>query len=306
MSGFACDTDLCSSAPVESMRAFVIGGTGLVGNNLVDEFTATDHDVLSTYRSSSGGGDIQLEKTDFKATRDAIADFDPDVVIDTAAYHAVDDCETQRDRAWSVNATGTRNAAVAADDADAQFIYLSSDYVFRGRPSESPYTESDPIAPLNYYGETKYAAEQAAKITDEWTVLRPSVIYGTASGNFVTWALGELEQGNEISIVDDQISAPTFAPDLAIACVRLAEDRTTGLYHAAGPTSMSRYNLTVLLATEFGFSTGLIKPISTDELGQEASRPEDSTLDSKKLYEAIGYRFKSPKVGLREMPDRSV
>jgi len=193
------------------MKLLVIGGSGLVGSNVVELAADAGIETLATHHSSEAEHtDTYLDKTDPEETRALFDEYDPDVVVDTAAFHAVDDCETRRDTAWGVNATGTRNAAVAADEVDAHFIYLSTDYVFAGDPTEAPYTEDDPVAPLNYYAQTKYAAEQAAKIANTATVLRPSVIYGLASANFVTWAIGELEDGNELDIVDDQVSAPTM------------------------------------------------------------------------------------------------
>lgn len=287
------------------MRLLVIGGSGLVGTNIVNIATNRDLDVHATYRSTDKDHtDIRLDKTNAEETASTIESIEPDVIIDTAAFHAVDDCETQRDRAWSVNATGTRNVAVAANEVDAHLIYLSTDYVFSGRPSETPYTEADAVAPLNYYAETKYAAEQASKIADTHTILRPSVIYGTASNNFVTWVLGELQDGNEVGIVDDQTSAPTYAPDLAEACLHVANKNFTGLYHATGPASVSRYEFTRTLAEVYGLDETLIDPITTEELGQTAPRPEDSTLDSSKLYDESGQTFRSPEQAFTDMRDK--
>ena len=288
------------------MRVLVIGGSGLVGTNIASIASDADADVYATYRESSvDHADIELDKTNAGRTQTVVQEVDPDLIVDTAAFHAVDDCETERDQAWSVNATGTRNAAVAANDTNAHFVYLSTDYVFPGNPAETPYVESDFVNPLNYYAETKYAAEQAAKIADRATILRPSVIYGLVSGNFVTWALGELEGGNELTIVNDQTSAPTYAPDLAEACLKVFKRELTGLYHATGPQSINRYEFTRVLAEEFDFNTELVDPISTEEFGQEAPRPEDSTLDSSCLYEAINYDFKSPREAFVEMHDQT-
>jgi dTDP-4-dehydrorhamnose reductase len=282
------------------MRVFVIGGTGLVGSNIGRQCENADIPVRSTSRAE-GGADVVLDKTDTSETRAQITEYNPDIVIDTAAYHAVDDCEHDRDQAWSVNATGTRNVAVAADAVDAHLIFLSSDYVFSGSPEDAPYHESDPIAPCNYYGETKYAAEQAAKIANRHTILRPSVIYGLASDNFATWALGEFENRNEIGIVDDQTARPTYAPDLSSACLDVADKGITGLYHATGPESLSRYEFTIELANAYDSDPNLVDPITTEELGQEAPRPEDSSLDSSVLYQTLGYEFRTPGEAVEDM-----
>lgn len=288
------------------MRVLVIGGSGLVGTNIVSLVSEADAEIYATYRETPvDHAGIELDKTNAERTQTVVQEVNPDLIVDTAAFHAVDDCETERDQAWSVNATGTRNVAVAANDTNVHLVYLSTDYVFPGKPAETPYVESDSVSPLNYYAETKYAAEQAAKIADRATILRPSVIYGLASRNFVTWALGELEEGNELTIVNDQTSAPTYAPDLAEACLKVFKRELTGLYHATGPQSINRYEFTKVLAEEFDFNTELVDPISTEEFGQEAPRPEDSTLDSSCLYEAINYDFKSPREAFVEMHDQT-
>lgn len=287
------------------MRLLLIGGTGLVGSNLVTAAN-DDHTVDWTSRDPDVDAEAyELDKTNAEATADLLHDLDPDAVVDTAAFHAVDDCETQREKAFDVNAVGTRNVAAATDEVGAHYVYLSTDYVFPGHPSETPYTEDNSVAPPNYYGETKYAGEQATKIPDEYTILRPSVIYGLASDNFVTWALGELDAGNKVTIVDDQVSVPTYAPDLARACVEIVKEGHTGLYHAAGPESLSRYEFTVELADVYGYDTSLVDPITTAEFGQEAPRPADSTLDSSRLYDLLGFEFRDPVEGFTDMRNRS-
>jgi dTDP-4-dehydrorhamnose reductase len=277
------------------MDVFVIGGSGLVGQNIITHCRETGQSVVGSYRSSpTEETDVHLDKTDQDLVREVLRAHRPDVVIDTAAFHAVDECETDRRLAWTVNAAGTAIAARAADDVGAQFVYLSTDYVFPGHPGEAPYTETDSVAPINYYAETKYAGEQAARIADMATVLRPSVVYGLASDNFVTWALGELQSGNELRIVDDQVSCPTSAADLARAAVSVATREMCGVYHAAGPESVSRYEFTVTLADRLGYDTDLVTPIDSEELGQDAPRPADSSLTSERLYDAIDYRFRQP------------
>ena len=284
------------------MDILVIGGSGLVGTNIVETARMDVDRVSGTYNTTKRENtEIQLDKTDEEETMAAVREVNPDVVIDTAAFQAVDNCETDRERAWRVNATGTKNAAVAANEVAAHFLYLSTDYVFPGEPTEAPYTEKDSVSPINYYAETKYAGECAARIADNTTILRTSVIYGLASGNFVTWALSELEAGNEIRIVDDQVSTTTYAPDLAKACLEVARGGITGLYHAAGPVAQSRFEFTRQLADVCGYDSELVTPITTQEFGQEAPRPTDGSLDSAHLYETIDYQFNEPAAAFEEI-----
>ncbi|WP_367176603.1 dTDP-4-dehydrorhamnose reductase, partial [Haloarcula rubripromontorii] len=277
------------------MNILVIGGSGLVGTNVVEAAEEAGDTVHATYNTTEcEHAEIRLDKTDQEQTMEVICDLDPDVIVDTAAFHAVDDCETDREHAWRVNATGTKNVAVAANNVDAHLVYVSTDYVFPGEPTTAPYCENDSVSPLNYYAETKYAGERAARIAGDATILRTSVIYGLASENFVTWALNELEASNEIQIVNDQVSTATYAPDLAKACLAVAHGAHTGLYHASGPTAQSRFDFTRQLADVCDYDPDLVTPISTEELGQEAPRPADGSLDSSLLYETIDYQFRDP------------
>jgi dTDP-4-dehydrorhamnose reductase len=291
------------------MHVLVVGGTGLVGSHVVDHAVERSHEVSWTYLTGDvGDADTdayRLDKTDADAADALLAALDPDAVVDAAAFVDVDACETDRDRAWTVNVTGTRNVAAAAASIGAHYLTLSTDYVFPGDPTAAPYTVGDPVAPTNYYGVTKYAAEGATRIADEWTILRTSVVYGDGPANFVTWAHSELDAGNEIGIVDDQVSTPTYAPDLAQAAVAVVEGTVTGLYHATGPRSLSRYAFTQRLAEAYGYDPALVTPITTEELGQVAPRPTDGSLDSTPLYERLGWTFHTPREAFKAMRERA-
>jgi dTDP-4-dehydrorhamnose reductase len=289
------------------MYVLVVGGTGLVGTHVVDCATERGHEVSWTYHTAEDPGPDthHLDKTDAAAVEALLADLDPDAVIDAAAFVDVDACEADRDRAWTINATGTRHVARAATAVNAHYVTLSTDYVFPGNPDTAPYSAEDPVAPPNYYGVTKYAAEGAARIADDWTVLRTSVVYGRGPANFVTWVLSELDARNEVDIVDDQVSTPTYVSDLARAVVDVVEGGVTGLHHAAGPESLSRYEFTQRLAEVHGYDPSLINDIPTTELGQIASRPADGSLDSTPLYDCLGWRFREPReafASIRQQP----
>ena len=286
------------------MKILVIGGTGLVGSNLIQYNSETDHKIVGTFHTeTSEKPEIShsLDKTDDTAVSRVITEVNPDAIIDTAAFHNVDLCENERKKAWDVNAQGSRNVADAANTVNAHYVFISTDYVFDGTPSEAPFREDDPVNPINYYSRTKYAGEQAARIASKWAVLRTSVVYGISKPNFVTWAVSELQDGKEIDIVDDQTSTPTYARDLAKACVDVVEESVTGVFHATGPESLSRYEFTQRLAKTYGYDRSLINPISTEEFGQEAPRPEDGSLDSTQLYEKLGWEFTAPETAFERM-----
>jgi dTDP-4-dehydrorhamnose reductase len=278
--------------------------SNLFGRNVVRHARSAGHDVTGTYNTTDAPeADVHLDKTGRTATRDLVVECEPDAIVDTAAFPDGDARETERGRAYEVNAIGTRHVAEAAEAVGAHLVYLSTDYVFRGDPTEAPYDERAPVAPPNYYARTKYAGEVAAATASTHTTLRSSVVYGQASDNFVTWALAELEAGEELGIVDDQTSSPTYAPDLAQAVLETVTEGIAGTYHAAGPVDLTRYEFTVVLAEEFGHDAGAVTPITMAELGQAAPRPSDSSLDSARLSERPGLRFRTPSEAFAAMSE---
>jgi dTDP-4-dehydrorhamnose reductase len=234
-------------------------------------------------------------------------------VVDTAALHDVNFCETHRDAAWRVNVEGTRNVADACRDVGAKLMFLSTDYVFDGQ--QGPYRETDLPAPINYYGVTKLAAERlVADAGIDYIVARPSVIYGwnpgevdgvtSSSGksrNFVLWALGKLRHGEALRIVTDQYSSPTWADNLAEVLLRAGVSEQTGLYHMAGNGCVNRYDFTRTIADVYELNAELIEPVTSDAFPQVAKRPKRSCLDVSRAEQAFDVRFLSPEDGLRKM-----
>lgn len=276
------------------MDVVVIGASGLAGAHIVRRLDFAGLDVIGTYQTcSTNEATVQLDKTDKEAVSSLIAELDPDFVVDTAAFHDVDACELQRDKAWTVNATGTWNAATASEAVDAHFLYLSTDYVFDGNPHRAPFVENDLVNPVNYYGQSKYAGEQAAKVATRWTVLRSSVIYDDSGSNFLTWVLDQFRTDATVDVVNDQINSPTWVADLAGACLRIIKRNVTGLFHAAGPEALSRYEFANRIVDAHNLSPERLNPISTEELRQRAPRPRNSSLDSSRLYDKIDYEFNS-------------
>lgn len=284
------------------MYTLVVGASGLVGNYIMERFSSEGLRVTGTYHTSPGeNATVQLSKTDKRAVSRLISKENPDLIIDAAAFHDVDECEKQRDKAWTVNATGTRNLAVAAAEENSQFVYISTDYIFPGTPEHTPYTENDLVRPINYYGACKYAGEQAAKIADQSTILRSSVLYGLSNRNFLTWIFRNLHGSQSIEVVNDQIGTPTYAADIAEACLRIGQQNETGLFHAGGPESISRYEFARILVETCDFDSKEVNPMTSEELKQRADRPNDSSLDSTELYETIDYQFRSPATAFENM-----
>ena len=301
------------------MKLLVIGGSGLLGYK-VAKMASNEHETFLTYNyrfiQIEGCTALKLDKCDRKAVFELLEKINPDVVIDTAALHNVDYCETHPEEAWKVNVEGTRNVAEACKKVGAKVIFISTDYVFDG--TKGYYTEEDAPNPLSYYAKTKLEAEKIIQSLDvNYIIARPSVIYGwnpnevsglkSSSGksvNFVVWALQKLEKGEEIKAVTDQYSSPTLADNLAEALLVMASSEKQGIYHTAGKDCLNRYEFTLKIAKVFGLDKSLIKPVTSEIFKQVAKRPKKCCLDVSKAEKDFGIRFLTVEEGLKLMKNQ--
>ncbi len=257
------------------MRVLVTGAGGQLGHELVEAFSAPGHDVVACDVST-------FDVSDREQTLQAICHVRPDAVVHTAAWTDVDGCEGDPDRAFAVNALGTRHVAEAARLAGARVCYVSTDYVFDGAAGR-PYTEWDAPNPLSVYGRSKLGGE--AVLGPDDTVVRTSWLCGRQGRNFVKTVLGRARQGRQLTVVDDQHGCPTFADDLAGAISRLVAARLPGVFHVTnqGPTTWYGFARDVVAAA--GLDTALVKPIATTDLQppRPAKRPAYGVLDNAAL-----------------------
>jgi len=301
------------------MKLLVIGGSGLLGYK-VAKMASNEHETFLTYNyrfiQIEGCTALKLDKCDRKAVFELLEKINPDVVIDTAALHNVDYCETHPEGAWKVNVEGTSNVAEACKKVGAKIIFISTDYVFDG--TKGYYTEEDTPNPLSHYAKTKLEAEKIIQSLDvNYIIARPSVIYGwnsnevsglkSSSGksvNFVVWALQKLEKGEEIKAATDQYSSPTLADNLAEALLVMASSEKQGIYHTAGKDCLNRYEFTLKIAEVFGLDKSLIKPVTSEIFKQVAKRPKKCCLDVSKAEKDFGIRFLTVEEGLKLMKNQ--
>jgi len=240
-----------------------------------------------------------VDIADRSALKDAVMRFMPEVIVNAAAMTNVDACEMERQLAWTLNVTVVEHLVRIARATDAHLVHLSTDYVFDGEAG--PYTEEDLPAPINYYGKSKLAGENAITTAGiDHAILRTNVVYGPPSGrpDFVQWVIKALDTSRPITVVTDQFSNPTYVDDLAMAIIRVVERKRTGLYHIGGADYLSRYDFARRIATFFKVSTDLIRPITTAELQQAAKRPLKGGLVSLKAQAMLGLRFRGVESGL--------
>lgn len=253
-----------------TLKVLVTGAKGQLGSELVR--------MLSPVFEVYGFTRQQLDVTRFSEVRECVRQLRPDVVIHAAAYTQVDLAESHPDAAYAVNAYGTRNLAVAAEEAGAAIVYISTDYVFDGT-SRRPYREFDPVGPLNVYGKSKCAGEQIVQtLSRRHYIVRTSWLYGPGGPNFVRTMLQLAKTAPELRIVDDQIGSPTYTADLAQFIGELILTGQYGIYHASnqGSCSWHEFAREIFARTELQVT---VTPVRTQDFPRPAPRPSYSVLD---------------------------
>ena len=267
------------------LRAVVVGGSGQIGGWLLRTLSDLGHEAVGTYATVSYPGLVHLDAANLTASAGWLREQRPDVVFYPAGFTWVDGCERDPARARSANVEQPLNLAKVAADAGARFVYFSTDYVFDG--VDGPYTEESPTNPLSAYGKSKLEAEVALGevLGDSRLTVRTSWVYGPErqGKNFSYQLAKALSAGKTLECPTDQVSNPSYGPDVARAVVGLVEAGHSGLIHVAGPEVMGRVQFAQGLAHGFGLDPGLIVGKTTAELGQGAPRPLSGGLLSPRL-----------------------
>jgi dTDP-4-dehydrorhamnose reductase len=233
--------------------------------------------VVATDRSA-------LDLADPNAIRNAVRDAKPGVIVNSAAYTAVDKAETEEPTAMRINGEAPGVLAEEATRLGALLVHYSTDYVFDGK-KDRPYVEDDAPAPMGAYGRTKLEGEKRIRASRcRHLIVRTAWVYGQG-GNFVRAILRQASEGNALRVVNDQFGAPTWARDIAEVTAQLTRKRAEGTFHvsAGGITNWYDVALEVLRRSHLQVD---VRPVSTAEYGARAPRPRYSVLDNRKLAAA--------------------
>ncbi|MGD2133573.1 MAG: dTDP-4-dehydrorhamnose reductase [Maricaulaceae bacterium] len=276
-----------------TLRVLQFGSTGQVARAILDAAGARDARVIALSRQDADLSDATAVGAAVRAHGSSA-----DVVVNAAAYTAVDAAESDEAAAHAVNAEAPRMMAQACAELSLPLIHLSTDYVFNGEKSGA-YAESDPPDPLNAYGRSKLAGEVAVReALGRSVILRTSGVYSATGRNFLTTMLNMPEERETLGVVDDQILSPTAARDIAETVLTIAakvapNDGPWGTYHfcAAGRTSWAGFAEAIYdAAAPWRSRRPEIKRISSKEYGAAAARPANSVLDCAKIEAAFGVR----------------
>ena len=252
------------------MRWLVTGAAGMLGQDAVERLGEGGHEAVATDRDT-------LDITDPAAVRAALAGFD--VVLNCAAYTAVDDAEAHEDLAALINATGPAVLATATAAAGVRLVQISTDYVFDGAATE-PYREDAPLAPQSAYGRTKAAGERAVRESGgNHLIVRTAWLYGARGPCFPKTIARLALTRDSLSVVDDQIGQPTWTVDVADLVVRLVEaGAPAGTYHATSAGAASKHAFAQAIVAAVGKDPAMVEPTTSEAFVLPAARPPYSVL----------------------------
>ncbi|MBL7840807.1 MAG: NAD(P)-dependent oxidoreductase [Cyclobacteriaceae bacterium] len=280
------------------MKILVTGANGLLGQKLVSLLQEKeDIELIATARGKSvqtitRGTFYMLDVTDKNQVDTLISATKPDVIIHTAAMTQVDDCETKRDACVLNNVTAVEHLIEACSKNGVHLVHVSTDFIFDG--THGPLDETAEPNPVNFYGESKLAAERLIQASNiSWSILRTVLVYGVTNdmsrSNIVLWVKKSLEEGKTISVVNDQWRTPTLAEDLAQGCYLAAVKKATGVFNISGKDFVTPFDIATQTATFFGLDPSLIQPTDSTKFRQPARRPMKTGFIIDKAKKELGY-----------------
>ncbi len=289
-------------------RIVIAGAGGKIASALIEHYRRQSRIALLLVSSKefsvhTGVAHIEIANIsplDFDGYKAALKAFKPNVIINTIGYTDVDGCETDRALAQLLNVRFPEMLARFARTFDIHLVHYSTDYVFDG--SAGPYDETQIPNPINYYGKSKLAGENAIRSSGcSATIIRTNVVYGfggASKSDFVEWVIRLASANIPIRTAMDQFSNPTYSGDIALATAQFVERRRSGLYHIGGADYCSRYDFALAITRAFDLRPDLIEPVTTHELEQKAPRPLRAGLISLLAEAELGFRFSGINEGL--------
>jgi dTDP-4-dehydrorhamnose reductase len=276
------------------MKILVTGANGMLGTDLVPILKGEGHDIIAT----------DLEEMDITVPdkiKEVVISERPEIIMNCAAYTQVDKAEQEPDKAFLINGRGTENIALVCREFGIDLCYISTDYVFNGE-KKIPYAPDDKTDPINTYGASKLAGENAIRKTwDRHYIVRTSWLYGKNGKNFVHSILDLAKNQDEIKVVDDQIGSPTWTVSLAHALSKIIMTGKFGIYHVTDETdggiSWHRFAEEIV---GFAHLDCRVNPVKSSEFPRPAKRPKNSVLDVAAAKMILGAEFSPWEKSLKE------
>ncbi|MBX0291064.1 NAD(P)-dependent oxidoreductase [Hymenobacter sp. HSC-4F20] len=291
------------------MKILVTGSNGLLGQKLIALLRQQPQvEVIATSRGSNKLAALypdvrflSLDVTDATQVATVLAHEKPTHLIHTAAMTNVDECQLNQEACWALNVTAVSYLVAACQRHHIHLVHISTDFVFSG--SEGPLTEEAQPAPINFYGESKLAAEKLVQAcSTPWAILRTALVYGVAHDygrtNIVLWVRDSLQAGRAIKVVNDQYRTPTLAEDLAQGCWLAAERNATGIFNISSHELFTPYQLAQQVAAFFDLDANLLEKVDASTFSQPATRPLRTGFIITKAEQELGFRPRTFREGI--------
>jgi dTDP-4-dehydrorhamnose reductase len=291
------------------VKILLTGSNGLLGQKLVALLRQQpDVELIATSRGPNKLASVfpevrfvPLDVADAAQVREVLAQEQPTHLIHTAAMTNVDECEQNHTACWRQNVTAVENLVTACTDADIHLTHVSTDFIFSGE--KGPLAEDAPPGPVNFYGESKLAAERVVQASPgRWAIARTVLVYGVAHEygrtNIVLWVRDSLRAGKAIKVVADQWRTPTLAEDLAQGCWLIAQQSAQGIFHISGDEMLTPHAMALRVADYFGLDAGLIERVDASTFSQPARRPARTGFLVDKARRELGYTPRSLAEGI--------
>ncbi|MEO6915530.1 MAG: SDR family oxidoreductase [Chitinophagaceae bacterium] len=291
------------------MKILVTGANGLIGQHLVYSLSRS-HQVIATGKGSSrldlarGTEYIEMDFTNDAQVQAVFSRERPELVIHSGAITQIDDCEQNQDACFLTNVQGTAQLLLAAEEFSRKFIFLSTDFVFDGEKGN--YREDDQLNPVNWYGFTKIQAESTVETSEiPWAIVRTCLVYGNSiSGtrsNILTWAKKNLDEGNPVKVVSDQVRTPTYVDDLVMGIGLIIEKDATGIFHISGEEFLTPYDMVMAMAEKGQLDQSLITKVNASTFSQPAKRPLKTGFSIERAKNLLGFTPGKFENNLRKM-----
>ena len=286
-----------------SYRILITGSNGLLGQKIVSQCLKNNIKFIATSLGVNRNTNIsnkhytEMNICDPHQISTVLDLFKPTHIIHTAAITNVDYCELNPDQCQKTNVSASSYLWDACKKRDIHFQFLSTDFVFDGESGN--YSELDTVRPLSIYAQSKVDSENnlIQSLNNNWSIVRTIIVYGQgvnlSRSNVICWAKEALSKQQEMRIVDDQFRSPTWADDLAWACLRICELNKKGIYHISGPETMSIFEIVSRVANHYNLSTESLQKTSSNALSQPAKRPPKTGFNLNKSINELGYNPKT-------------
>ncbi len=278
------------------MKILVTGARGMLGGDLCIELSSAGYDVI---QSDILPDTTIMDITSPKSIKEILEEKSPAWVVNCAAYTKVDACESDEETSTLLNGTAPGYLASECASLGIKLFHISTDYVFEGMKQE-PYTEDDPVNPINAYGRGKLKGEQAImKNMSNFCILRTQWLFGANGPNFVDTILKLAKERGSVDVVNDQFGSPTYSKDLSKAIRLLIENDARGIFHVCNRGKTSWFEL-AKKAIELSLIKATVNPVTTDKFPRPAKRPTNSTLSTKKFTQTTGRTMPPWQIALQE------